>query len=117
MEMKEGKFGEESRRLFLTASWPLIVENDTHILVPTEVTSLRTCAREYRRVCMLAELASVSEDVSSPCFSQSYVRGFENGRCSYELALEDNYNGDPKTTIYYTRNVTRRNYRMEEQKQ
>lgn len=33
------------------------------------------------------------------------MRGFENGRRSYELVLEDNYDGDPKTTIYYA--VTR----------
>lgn len=26
--------------------------------------------------------------------------GFENGRRSYELVLEDNYDGDPKATIY-----------------
>ena len=32
-------------------------------------------------------------------------KGFENGRRSYELVLEDNYDGDPKTTIYYV--VTR----------
>lgn len=41
------------------------------------------------------------ESVLPPCFSRSYVRGFENGRRSYELALEDNYDGDPRTTIYY----------------
>lgn len=39
---------------------------------------------------------------------RSYVRGFENGRRSYELALEDNYDGDPGTAIHYALNAVTR---------
>lgn len=96
---KEGKFDERNQDVSpCAASWPLIVENDTRILVPGEGTKF---VQVYPNVVVVALKLHLCESVLLPCFSQSYVRGFENGGRSYELALEDNYDGDPRTTIYY----------------
>lgn len=79
-------------------SWPLIVENDTRYIGPVGGNKVYVRVTECRCVGQSCIRVRVYR---SRCFSWSYVRGFENGRGSYELALEDNYDGDPRTTIYY----------------
>lgn len=94
----EREFGERNQDISPRCSWALIMENDIRILVPGVETNF-----VYMHVSagVLDKVAPVWESVLPPCFSRSYVRGFENGRRSYELALEDNYDGDPRTAIYY----------------
>lgn len=58
------------------------------------------CVYERERVCVYIRPRRVS--------LRSYVRGLENGRRSYELALEDNYDGDPGTAIHYALNAVTR---------
>lgn len=95
---KEGKFGGRNQDVSPCAARGLLSQRTIHVYWSQE--------REQSS-CMCAQMPlwrpklHPCQSVLPPCFSWSYVRGFENGRRSYELALEDNYDGDPRTTIYY----------------
>lgn len=96
---KERKFGERNQDVSPCAVRGLLSQRTIHVYWSQErEQSSCTCAQ----MPLWWPKLHPCESVLPPCFSWSYVRGFENGRRSYELALEDNYDGDPRTTIYYT---------------
>lgn len=96
---KEGKFGERNQDVSPCSVVSYRRERYTYI-GPERGNKVRVCVCAEMSLCW-PELHPCASVPPPPCFSRSYVRGFENGRRSYELALEDNYDGDPRTTIYY----------------
>ena len=101
---RKKKIWRESRRRFVVVLGGLLSWKTIHGSVSGEKcwrVSVCVC------VCVSSHTATgwLRYSVHPRASPRVTCKGFENGRRSYELVLEDNYDGDPKTTIYYV--VTR----------